>query len=236
MRRSSSSRILLASVALLAFGSSARAGDDVYMSDTSVDLSRYIAPPPPVQSDANREELSMLLRLQATRTPAQVAYAQADQKISVFRFADSLDTAAFKEAELPITARFFARTIATANRFSESAKKTFARPRPFAADTAIHPVLGKPINASYPSGHSLSGNLIAILLADIVPEKKAKIFARGWAFAQNRAIGGVHYPSDLQAGRICAALVAQRLYQDPRFRKDLDSSRAEIRKALGYSI
>ena len=235
MNRSSLSRNLFAAVAFFAIGFAARAADNTYVPDSAVDLARYLAPPPSIRSDANRQEISALLQLQATRTPAQVAYAKADQKISVFRFADSLDTAAFKEADLPVSARFFAKTLSTANRISESAKKTFARPRPFMADTAIHPALDKPTNASYPSGHSLSGILIAILLADIVPEKKAKIFARGWAFAQNRALGGVHYPSDLEAGRIAAALIAERLYADPQFRKDLDSSRTEIRKALGYS-
>jgi len=234
MRRFTSSRILFGSVAFLAFGSFAIAGE-TFLPDTAVDLVRYLAPPPPIESAANRAELADLLRLQVIRTPAEVAYAQADQKISVFRFADSLDTARFKESMLPITAHFFEKTMATANGIYGIAKKSFARPRPFVADTAIHPVLSMPTSASYPSGHSMSSNLIAILLADIVPEKKAQIFERGWVFAENRALGGVHYPSDLQAGRISAALVAQRLYLDPEFRKELDASRAEIRKVLGYT-
>jgi len=221
MRRFDTSRNLFAASLLLAFCSLVHAGE-TFLPDTAVELARYLSPPPVPTSDANRAELSELLRLQATRTPAQVAYAMADQKISVFRFADSLDTALFKEARLPIAARFFAKTLATANGISETAKRTFARPRPFATDTGIHPVLDKPRNASYPSGHSLSGNLIAILLADIVPEKRARIFQRGWVFAENRALGGVHYPSDLQAGRISAAVIAERLYQDPEFRRELE--------------
>jgi len=234
MSRLVSPRILFGSIALLALGSFASAGE-AFLPDTAVDLVRFLAPPPPIGSASNRAELDELLRLQATRTPAEVAYAQADQKISVFRFADSLDPIRFDERNLPVTARFFEKTLATANGIYGIAKKSFARPRPFVSDTAIHPVLSMPTSASYPSGHSLSGNLIAILLADIVPEKKSQIFERGWVFAQHRAIGGMHYPSDLQAGRIAAALVAQRLYQDPEFRKELDSSRAEIRKVLGYA-
>ena len=35
------------------------------------------------------------------------------------------------------------------------------------------------------------------------------------------------------AGRIAANLVAQRLYQDPEFRKDLEASRAELKTVLG---
>jgi acid phosphatase (class A) len=234
MRRFTRSSIRFVSVALLAFGSFALAGE-TFLPDTAVDLVRYLAPPPPVESSANRAELAALLQLQATRTPAEVAYAQADQKISVFRFADSLDTARFKESLLPITAHFFEKTLTTANGIYGVAKKSFARPRPFVTDTAIHPVLSMPTSASYPSGHSMSSNLMAILLANIVPEKKTQIFERGWVFAEHRALGGVHYPSDLQAGRIAAALVAQRLYQDPEFRKELEASRVEIRKVLGYT-
>jgi len=210
-------------------------GDTAYFPDTAVDLVKFLAPPSDTAALANKVELAELWQLQSARTEAQVAAAQADQDISVFRFADVLDTAKFKPQLLPITARFFAQVTASGQGPSEIAKKAFARPRPFAVDTALHPVLGRPKNASYPSGHSLGGNLIAIVLADIVPEKRAAIFQRGWAFARQRAVGGVHYPSDLEAGRIAAALIAQRLYQESQFRKDLEASRAEVRRVLGLA-
>jgi acid phosphatase (class A) len=206
-----------------------------YFPDTAVDLVKLLAPPFDTSAPANKTELAELLQLQQSRTAAQVAAAQADQDISVFRFADVLDTAKWKPSALPITARFFAKITTSGQGPSEIAKQTFARPRPFAVDSTLHPVLGHPKNASYPSGHSLGGNLIAIVLADMVPEKRVAIFRRGWAFARQRAIGGVHYPSDLEAGRIAAALIAQRLYQEPRFRKDLEESRAEVRRVLGLA-
>jgi len=227
---------VLASLALGLFLSvQAKPHSDAYFPDTAVDLVKFLAPPTDTAESANKAELAELLQLQQNRTATQVAAAQADQDISVFRFADVLDTAKFKPASLPITTRFFAKVTTSGQGPSEIAKQTFARPRPFAADTALHPVLGRPKNASYPSGHSLGGNLIAIVLADMVPEKRVAIYRRGWAFARQRALGGVHYPSDLEAGRIAAALIAQRLYQEPQFRKDLEESRAEVRRVLGLA-
>jgi len=200
-----------------------------YLPDTAVDLMRLIAPPPVPGSAANDAELAELHKLQSVRTPAQVEYAQADQTVSVFRFADSLDTAKFKEKALPATAALFQRVVASASALSEKAKKDFARPRPFATDTSLHPVLGRPTNASYPSGHSLCGNAMAIVLADLLPERRGTIFARGWLFAKQRPLGGVHYPSDIEAGRICAAVVVARLWQEPAFRADLEAARKELR-------
>ena len=217
---------------LLGLAFAAHAAQAPYFSDSTLVLARLVAPPPAPGTPANDSELAELRRLQASRTPAQVAYAQADQTISVFRFADSLDTARFKEPLLPVTARLFDRLQASVQAASEHAKETFGRPRPFATDTALHPVLGRPRNASYPSGHSMGGNAIAIVLADLLPGRRAAIFARGWVFARQRTLGGVHYPSDIEAGRICASVVVARLWQEPAFRSDLEAARAELRKAF----
>jgi acid phosphatase (class A) len=223
------------SFSLLAVGLAAAGAPTVpYFSDTALELTRFLAPPPAPGTADQARDLAELHRLEAVRTPAEVAYAVADQQIEVFRFADSLDPVRFKAEALPVTARFFEKVLSTGAVYYGRAKQSYHRPRPFLADTTLHPVLDKPMKSfSYPSGHSLSGNLIAIVLSDIVPEKRAAIMARGWLFAEHRALGGVHYPSDLQAGRISAALVAQRLWQDPVFLKDLEASRTEVRKALG---
>ena len=74
----------------------------------------------------------------------------------------------------------------------------------------------------------------AILLAQMVPERSEALFARGWAYGDARVISGVHFPSDIEAGRILGTLLLALLEQDSRFRADLASSRSELRRALGY--
>jgi len=87
---------------------------------------------------------------------------------------------------------------------------------------------------SYPSGHATVGALMAILLAEMVPERRRALFARGWEYGDARVISGVHFPSDVEAGRILGSLLAQMMQQDARFRADLDAACAELRAVLGY--
>ena len=75
---------------------------------------------------------------------------------------------------------------------------------------------------------------MAILLAEMVPERRAELFERGWEYGDARIVSGVHFPSDVEAGRILGTLIARQLEADARFRADMRSARSELRQALGY--
>jgi acid phosphatase (class A) len=80
----------------------------------------------------------------------------------------------------------------------------------------------------------MAGNLMATLLADMLPEKAAQLSARGRLFGDHRVLAGVHFPSDVDAGRLCAAALAQALFMDPQFQAEFQAARSELRKALGF--
>jgi acid phosphatase (class A) len=203
-----------------------------YAVANQVDLTRLLAPPP---SEAEaRKELDELLRIQRRRTAADEAACVSDQVISVFRFADVLG-AGFTPDKLPKTAALFLRVVASVHVPLQKAQETWARKRPPLADPAIHPVGAVPATAAYPSGHATNGNLMGILLADMVPERSAALHARGVLFGERRVLAGVHYPSDIEAGRQSAAAIAQTLFQDPQFRDDFGDARAELRASLGLA-
>ncbi|HEX7416538.1 MAG TPA: hypothetical protein VF315_00670 [Steroidobacteraceae bacterium] len=46
-------------------------------------------------------------------------------------------------------------------------------------------------------------------------------------------VGGVHYGSDVQAGRIAGSVLAALLFDSPAFQRDAAAARAELRQALG---
>ena len=50
--------------------------------------------------------------------------------------------------------------------------------------------------------------MTAILLANMVPEKRGELFARGWDYGWSRVVGGVHFPTDIESGRIEATAMA----------------------------
>jgi len=87
---------------------------------------------------------------------------------------------------------------------------------------------------SYPSGHATFGVLCAILLADVVPEKRDELFARGRQYGESRLIVGAHYPSDVAAGQTAGAMAAALLMQNPQFERRYFEARTELRTALGY--
>jgi acid phosphatase (class A) len=205
-----------------------------YLIPASVDLYRLLPPPPEAGSAQERAELDELLRLQATRTPAAVRRALEDATVSIFRFADALGSPPqFNPRQLPLTNELFARIGQDEGLFMNPAKDAFGRPRPFVTDRQLAPVVPKPASASYPSGHSTWAVASAIVLADMVPERRAQIFARADEYAHNREVGGVHYPSDVAAGHLAGTVLAEALFDQPRFVTDERAAAAELRAALG---
>jgi acid phosphatase (class A) len=76
------------------------------------------------------------------------------------------------------------------------------------------------------------------VLAEVAPDRANAIFARGLAFGQSRVVCGVHWKSDVEAGRIIGAATVSRLRLDPVFqaqvaeaRKEVDAARASGRRS-----
>ncbi len=200
-----------------------------FFTPQQVGLDHYIAPPP----DAfTRAEIAAMLTIQDARTPEQVARALADSEYSVFRFADVMGPS-FTADKLPKAAAFFQRVHQTAADLLEPIKRKWRRPRPFEQDERIKPALRPSPSPSYPSGHATFGYLVGVLLAAMVPERRDAILARAREYGENRVIGGVHFPSDVAAGREVAIVLATELRSSVEFRDSFEEVRSEIRRALG---
>jgi acid phosphatase (class A) len=67
---------------------------------------------------------------------------------------------------------------------------------------------------SYPSGTTIFGTVTAIVLANMVEEKRAEFSLAPTSTARAASIG-VHYPSDIDASRSAATAIAAVLMQHP---------------------
>jgi acid phosphatase (class A) len=135
---------------------------------------------------------------------------------------------------LPKTAAFFERVSKFDKLEVKEAKAYWKRPRPSLVSGQVHPLSKeKPDDWSYPSGHATFGYTTAVLLANMLPEKRAEIFARADLYAQHRIVMGVHFPSDLEAGKLAGTVVAAEILRDPRWQDDYRAARDELRHALG---
>jgi len=90
-------------------------------------------------------------------------------------------------------------------------------------------------HTSYPSGHATFGMACGILLARMLPEHRAELFARGITYGDSRVIVGAHYPSDVAAGRLAATAAVALMMQNPCFEADFALARTALRRSMGLA-
>ncbi|PHY19027.1 phosphatase PAP2 family protein [Caulobacter sp. BP25] len=131
----------------------------------------------------------------------------------------------------PTLASMLLRMTDDAAKIYQPAKRAYQRARPPVGNTAPICVPREPwiaTDGSYPSGHGMIGWAWASVIAELVPEKASPVLARGKAFGDSRIICGVHFQSDVEAGRYLGSALVTRLRDDPAFMSDLAKARAEV--------
>ena len=115
---------------------------------------------------------------------------------------------------------------------TREAKQHYMRMRPFMfyGEPSLTPAdeKGLSTNGSYPSGHTAIGWATALVLTEINPSRKDEILKRGFEYGQSRVICGVHYQSDVDAGRVVAAGVVASLHADKGFTKQMAKAKKEF--------
>ncbi|MBC2650406.1 acid phosphatase [Novosphingobium aerophilum] len=202
------------------------------------DAMALIASPPAEGSEALRRDRQLEAAALALQGGSRWALARADADLWSASATGAFSCAAGREISPAATPRvdsLLRATMSDLGRVSGAAKDHYARQRPFAGN-------GRPIctpemeqalrgNGSYPSGHATIGYGWALILADLIPARRAALLARGRAFGDSRRVCNVHFASDIAAGQALAAPVLERFRQDPVFQADLAAARAELRAA-----
>jgi len=211
-----------------------------YFDPASFDLNTIEAllhDPPADGSATTKSEIDLILQKEAALTPEEVKRIQSEAVSPNAYFFASVLGPWFTKEHLPITNALFQRVGATVHPVVDSAKNHWGRLRPFQQDERIHsPLTQRELasltkNPSYPSGHSTAGNLDALILAELVPDLKDALLARGKQIGDDRVLGGVHFPSDVEAGHTLAQALFDKFMASPDFQADLAKAKAEIAAA-----
>lgn len=186
-------------------------------------------PAPPAEgSRADKKDLAALESWQNRRTAEQCAAASASARASYEEFFGAIGP--FPKPLPAEAAAIFRRVQGETDGVAADIKDMFKRPRPFLRDPALDPCLGRVGGLAYPSGHATISRLFALMLADLVPARKKEFFARADEAALDRVIGGVHHPSDIEAGKKLAEKLYKRYRKSPVFRADMETLRALLPK------
>ncbi len=167
----------------------------------------------------------------------RIAQARADDRFDAFSAFAPVLGAEFTSDDYPRTDHVFNRLRAPLGAAILLAKNRYARQRPFVSDdtlpTCIEPTTQLRASGSYPSGHAAFGWAWALLLAELVPSRADALLQRGRDYGDSRVVCGVHFPSDVDAGRVIAAAAIARLHAEPTFRRELEDARLELARVHG---
>lgn len=199
----------------------------------AIDPLRLLPPPPLEGSAVQAGELAELRRIQADREPASLARAEWDNAHEDASAFEPTLGSGFDLAHLPQTARLLAAVRAEQSTAKKRAKADFHRPRPWVRDPSL---VGCPHgddkpNSSYPSGHATMAFAMAVVLADLIPDRAQDLLARAADYSQNRLVCGVHFRSDIVAGQAFGTAIGVELLASPHLQAALDAARNELRQA-----
>jgi acid phosphatase (class A) len=193
-----------------------------------VDVARFAAtePPPAPGSEAEAADVAALLDSRARRTDADCARANA----TFFVRFDSLwgERSPFPRPLPAELQAFFDRIDSEIGTIAQMMKERFKRPRPDLLPPCPAPPGGKGRGGgySYPSTHAAISRAFADVLGDLVPARKAEFIERADAIAADRVLIGVHYPTDVAAGKALADRYHGALLGSQAYRTDLEDMRA----------
>jgi acid phosphatase (class A) len=131
----------------------------------------------------------------------------------------------------PALFHLFSRVLVDAEAVGKTAKSAYRRPRPFVeqgGDICVPAEDWLRNSYSYPSGHATYSWTAGLVLAQAAPDRATPILARARSYGESRVVCGVHYSSDIQAGRTVASAVFAVLQSSPAYQADIELARAEI--------
>ena len=224
-------RLLIVRIlAVVLFAAGIAGAQPVFVAPSDVDWQSLLSGPPERGSDQEKQELATLLQWQEKRTASDVARCKSEAISDPFIFSEVLGDK-FTEPSLPITSKLLKDVESDIKGFTKVIKAKYNRKRPPMVDPDIHPCVDKEETASYPSSHAVRGVVWSRILAEMFPDKKDQLLARGLQIGEDRYIAGIHFPSDVEAGQKLGNAIADKLLANQSFVNAMKEAKAECARA-----
>lgn len=197
-------------------------------------VGRILPPPPPEGSERQKQDFDVYRNTRQLMGSSRWRLAQADNSYTVPYLLSAFSCSAgvqLTPQNAPKTATLVGRMLRDTGATSAAAKDVFTRKRPYLyvdGPICIDKTPGLATSPDYPSGHATLGYGVALVLAELMPDRATQLLTRGRAYGESRVVCGVHTVSAAQAGWTTASAAVATLHGSPDFRADLEAARAEI--------
>ena len=208
-----------------------------YLAPTAIDGQTVIGPPPALDSPRGKADRTIYLDTRALAGSARWTLATKDNDLwnggAVKRYACALGRD-LSDRSTPATLRMLRRIEGDVRTVGTPPKDFYNRKRPALGNDqpiCVPRESWLETNASYPSGHAMAGWAWALVLSEAEPAKASTVLAAGREMGTSRVVCGVHFPTDVEAGRTLGAAMVSRLHAEPAFLADLAAAKKELEKA-----
>jgi acid phosphatase (class A) len=197
-----------------------------YLPDGQPDVIALLAPPPLPDSPEQAADLQMVREVYHSCDSNDMAIAYSERKFNIFTFTPAIGDF-FQPGKFPKTEAFFHNVQSDAETVTDAAKDHYQRPRPYFVDTSL--ANGKLEKSySYPSGHSTESMVLALVLADLFPDRHDAIIAKARSIGWHRVMIARHYPTDIYAGRVLAQAIFKQMKKSDAYQADFAAAKAEL--------
>ena len=208
-----------------------------YFAANPLDGKTILGPPPAADSPHGRADRTLFEETRKLQGSARWKTAQQDNDLwgggALKRFACAVGVD-INERQTPTALRLLHRVELDVRTVGTPAKNAYGRDRPMIGNDAPICVPREDwmrTNSSYPSGHSMTAWAWGLILAELAPARADAVLTVGRDSGESRIVCGVHFISDVEAGRTLGSAMVARLHAEPAFQADLTEAKREIAAA-----
>lgn len=175
-------------------------------------------------------------RLNEARVAQAIADAEWEDHTKLYALWKDAFGLEITENDTPEIWKLMETSLATTDPMRKETKAFYHRQRPFERFNEAMPsheedeLRGE---GSYPSGHSMRGWSISLLLAQIAPSRAKEIYRRGWDYCDSRVIVGAHWQSDVDNSRTAASIGFCALQGSEAFITQMRKAQVEYNEKIG---
>lgn len=196
---------------------------------SSIDLPPQLLPPPPEEGSKEwKKNIQGVLAAQQHIAKKDSAAIRDEQHLRLSLITNVIGTD-FTAEKFPRTYELLQNVFEDSEFITGADKKFWHTRRPYLTDKQVKLFVDRiDSNPAYPSGHTSASRVAAEVLGMLFPDRLGDLRARAESIAYHRVQAGVHYPVDVEGGRMLAMMIIGALSKSADFQSDLTAAKEEI--------